>query len=260
MNKHLCPCCSYPLLRHISYKRAYWFCSQCHQEMPDIGNILEDQLYQQHLFSQCLQEYHPSWEGLYKSNELYCCLNTSSRELQQITSVDCLTQVAKQRCFEAYLDQEWQRMVQEQASLSVVLCELDFFKVYDNLYGHQAGNRCLQQVAYLILKAAGHPADLVARYGTEKFLIILPNSKAEGAVRVAQEIRQGVKALKIPQTSSSSSQSLTMSFGVASVVPSLEYSPIMLITATEQALHQAKVRGDTVSLWNAMQTPLTASI
>jgi len=250
MNRHLCPCCSYPLLRHVSYKRTYWFCSQCHQEMPDIENISETQASSQHWTSQFLPEYHPPLGGWQQSAELDCSLEVS-RELQHLTFLDCLTQVAKRRCFEAYLEQEWQRMAQEQASLSVILCDLDFFKLYNDTYGHQASDRCLQKVAQVILNAARHPAALVARYGFEEFIMILPQTKAEGAVRVAEEIRQGVKALQI-QTNPLASQYLTISVGVANIIPSYEYSPKMLITAAEQALYQAKEQGgNAVNSWSA---------
>ena len=252
MNRHLCPCCSYPLLRHVSYKRTYWFCSQCHQEMPDIENIAATQASSQHWHGQFLSEYHPPLGRLQQSEELDCSLELS-RELQHLTFLDCLTQVAKRRCFEAYLEQEWQRMAQEQVPLSVILCDLDFFKLYNDTYGHQASDRCLQKVAQMILSAARHPADLVARYGFEEFIVVLPQTKAEGAVRVAEEIRQGVKALKIP-TNLPASQYLTISVGVASVIPNQEYSPTMLITAAEQALYQAKEQGgDTVNSWSAAQ-------
>ena len=218
--------------------------------MPDIENISETQASSQHWTSQFLPEYHPPLGGWQQSEELDCSIKVS-RELQHLTFLDCLTQVAKRRCFEAYLEQEWQRMAQEQASLSVILCDLDFFNVYNDTYGHQASDRCLQKVAQVILNAARHPADLVARYGFEEFIIILPQTKAEGAVRIAEEIRQGVKALQIP-TNPPASQYLTTSFGVASIIPSYEYSPKMLITAAEQALHQAKEQGgNAVNSWSA---------
>jgi diguanylate cyclase (GGDEF)-like protein len=218
--------------------------------MPDIENIVETQACSQDCVSQFFSQYHPSLGGWQQSEVLDCSLEVS-RELQHLTFLDCLTQVAKRRCFEAYLEQEWQRMAQEQASLSIIICDLDFFKLYNDTYGHQASDRCLQKVAQVILKAATHPAGLVARYGFEEFIVILPQTKAEGAVRVAEEIRQGVKALQIP-TNLPASQYLTITVGVASMIPSYEYSPKMLITAAEQALYQAKEQGgDAVNSWSA---------
>ncbi|NEQ22548.1 MAG: GGDEF domain-containing protein, partial [Microcoleus sp. SIO2G3] len=206
--------------------------------MPDIENILETQAYSQHWTSQFFTEYHQPLGGWQQGEELNCSLEVS-RELHHLTFLDCLTQIAKRRCFDAYLEQEWQRMAQEQAPLSVILCALDFFNVYNDTYGHQASDRGLQKVARMILKAARHPANLVARYSFEKFIVILPQTKAEGAVRVAEEIRRGVKALQIP-INPPACQYLTMSVGVANIIPNQDYSSTMLITAAEQALYQAR--------------------
>ena len=242
MNKHPCPCCSQPLLRHISFKRIYWFCSQCHQEMPDIENIVETQVSSQHWLSNSLTKrtlFKRGWEQPQKLSDYL----EADKELQNLTFSHNLNQVANRLRFQAYLDQEWGRMAQEQAPLSLILGNLDCFKAYNDTYGHQAGDQCLQQIAEAIVQTVKRPADLVPRYGGEEFVIILPNTNAEEAVLVAEETRSRVKSLEIPQTNSQISTYLTVSLGVASIIPSDEYSSALLITAAEQALYQAKAQG-----------------
>jgi len=164
------------------------------------------------------------------------------QQLQQLATVDSLTQIANRRRFDEYLNQEWQGMSREQAPLSLILCDIDFFKTYNDTYGHQAGDSCLQQVAHAISCAVKRPTDLVARYGGEEFAVVLPNTDAKGAVQVAERIRAGVKALQIPHCSSPS-QSVTLSLGVTSTVPANEFFPTTLIGIADQALYQAKDQG-----------------
>lgn len=178
-----------------------------------------------------------------KLHELNHQLQKANLELQSLASLDSLTQVANRRSFEECLNQEWRRMAREKAPLSLILCDVDFFKTYNDTYGHQAGDICLQQVAKVIKSAVKRPADLVARYGGEEFVVILPHTRAEGAVYVAEQIRAAVKALKIAHTNSQIGKYVTLSLGVASSVPSHKSSPATLIAAADQALYQAKAQG-----------------
>lgn len=177
------------------------------------------------------------------------------QELQQLASLDGLTQVANRRCFDEYLDQEWKRMVRDQTQLSLILCDVDFFKAYNDAYGHPVGDHCLQQIAKAISLAAKRPADLVARYGGEEFVVILPNAHAEGALQVAKEIRTHVKALGLVHKHSQVSKQVTLSLGVASTVAGGESSPGLLIAEADKALYQAKATGrDSVQVatWNTV--------
>lgn len=177
---------------------------------------------------------------LLRESQLSQQLEQANQELQRLAFLDSLTQLANRRRFDAYLSQEWKRMARDKTPLTLIMCDIDFFKAYNDTYGHQAGDHCLQQVARAISLAAKRPADLVARYGGEEFVVVLPNTKSEGALQVAKEIRANIRALEIIHPNSQASQYLTLSFGVACTIPSHESSPEILIAAADRALYQAK--------------------
>ncbi|MFB2982397.1 GGDEF domain-containing protein [Microseira sp. BLCC-F43] len=170
-------------------------------------------------------------------------LATANQELQLLAAVDSLTKVANRRKFDEYLHIKWREMAREKAPLSLILCDIDFFKRYNDTYGHQAGDVCLQQVASALSRAAKRPEDLVARYGGEEFAAILPHTDSAGAIHVAEKMRVGVLALEIPHADSAVNQYVTISVGVASAIPHLESSPEELIAAADQALYHAKESG-----------------
>jgi diguanylate cyclase (GGDEF)-like protein len=175
--------------------------------------------------------------------ELYQQLEEANKELQRLASLDGLTQLFNRRRFDQSLETEWQRLARERSPLSLILCDIDYFKAYNDTYGHPAGDRCLQQVAKIIKKTVKRPADLVARYGGEEFAVILPHTDTAGAVHIAEEIRIQVKALKIPHLGSGCSQSITLSLGVATLVPCPHLANSTLIALADQALYQAKAAG-----------------
>jgi diguanylate cyclase (GGDEF)-like protein len=170
-------------------------------------------------------------------------LEAVNEELQRLVGLDGLTQVANRRHFDEYLHREWQRMQREQLPLSLVLCDIDYFKPYNDTHGHPAGDRCLSQVAMALQDAAKRPGDLVARYGGEEFAIILPNTHTVGAMSVAERVCDAIKSLEIPHTSSVVSQFVTLSSGTASIVPQLGLTPDALLAAADKALYQAKAEG-----------------
>lgn len=170
-------------------------------------------------------------------------LEAANCELQRLASVDSLTQIANRRCFDEYFHGAWIRLAQEQLPLSLILCDIDFFKAYNDTYGHQAGDECLRQVADSIRQAAKRPDDLVARYGGEEFALILPNTDLEAAVRVAEAIRGEVRVLSIAHAGSKVSKFVTLSSGVASVIPSWTSSKEQLIANADTALYKAKLEG-----------------
>lgn len=170
-------------------------------------------------------------------------LQKANHELTRIATLDGLTQIANRRRFDECLDRAWHILLREQMSLCLLLCDVDFFKLYNDSKGHQAGDDCLQQVAQAIKKSVKRPADLAARYGGEEFAVILPNTHAEGAVQVAEEIRMSVKALSIIHPQSPISEYVTLSVGVSCTIPCHDTSVEDLIAAADRALYQAKHSG-----------------
>ena len=170
-------------------------------------------------------------------------LEAANQELQRLVSIDGLTQMANRRCLDEYLDQECKRASREQIPISLVLCDIDFFKNYNDNYGHQEGDHCLQEVAQAISKSTNRPADLVARYGGEEFVIVLPNTDAQGSVNVAIRATEVMRSLKLPHSYSKVAPYVTISCGVATLLPSQEFEPTDLLKAADQALYKAKAEG-----------------
>ncbi|MDX2213800.1 MAG: diguanylate cyclase [Oculatellaceae cyanobacterium bins.114] len=165
-----------------------------------------------------------------------------NQELQRLAQVDGLTHIANRRQFDVYLEKEWQRSLREQQPLTLMLCDVDHFKRYNDTYGHQAGDRCLQAIAQMLTQTLKRPADLVARYGGEEFAIILPNTDEEGGIHLAQRIQSALQALQIPHKSSEKHY-ITLSIGIATMCPTIGETYQILILATDQALYLAKAQG-----------------
>jgi diguanylate cyclase (GGDEF)-like protein len=166
-----------------------------------------------------------------------------NQQLQVFALLDGLTGVANRRKFDEYLNLEWQRLVRENLPLSMLLCDVDFFKNYNDTYGHLSGDYCLQQIAQTIQSVVKRPTDLLARYGGEEFAVILPNTDSQGAVCVAEKIRQEVYKLKIPHAQSRIDIFVTISIGVTTILPNQEVLPSTLIEIVDKALYTAKAQG-----------------
>ncbi len=164
-------------------------------------------------------------------------------EVHKLANTDSLTKVANRRQFDEYLYQEWLRLKRDRLPLSLILCDVDYFKLYNDTYGHQAGDHCLIQVAAAIQNCVRRSTDLVARYGGEEFVILLPNTSPEGAKVVAQLIQSKVQDLQIPHKTSRAHESITLSLGVATLIPAPELSKENLIALADEALYQAKQQG-----------------
>lgn len=170
-------------------------------------------------------------------------LEKANRELQRLSVLDDLTQVANRRRFDEALNDEWQRLSRDREPLSLIFCDIDYFKLYNDTYGHQAGDDCLRAVADTISANCQRPGDFVARYGGEEFIVILPNTEAEGAVHLAEDIREEIGRLKIPHMRSQVSRYITLSLGVSCVFPCADITPESLIGAADKALYEAKNQG-----------------
>ncbi|MGD1699816.1 diguanylate cyclase domain-containing protein [Dapis sp. BLCC M229] len=164
-------------------------------------------------------------------------------ELNYLATIDGLTGIANRRNFQETIVKEWQRCQREKQPLSLILFDLDYFKLYNDFYGHQAGDNCLKQVAQAAKNVLSRSYDLIARYGGEEFVILLPNTNQEGASSIAELIRQTLHKIAIPHKESKVSSIVSASLGIASIIPSSESSPDALITMADKALYIAKQEG-----------------
>jgi diguanylate cyclase (GGDEF)-like protein len=182
-------------------------------------------------------------------------LNDALTDLQEeleLFVIDPSTQIPHRRYFDEYLDREWRRLARDLEPLSLILGAIDCFQLYNEVYGIEAGDECLQQIARAIAATVKRPADLVARYGGDSFAAILPKTDGKGATDVAEEMRRQIKDLAIAHERSPVSSLVTVSFGVASVIPRPALSSDrdrdesrerQLIEAAENALQEAKEQG-----------------
>ncbi|PKM37024.1 MAG: hypothetical protein CVV06_08025 [Gammaproteobacteria bacterium HGW-Gammaproteobacteria-10] len=170
-------------------------------------------------------------------------LQKANEELQRLATVDGLTQIANRRCFDDYLAQECRRLERDNAPLALILCDIDHFKLFNDHYGHQAGDECLIKVAQAIAGALRRPADLAARYGGEEFAVVMPRTGAPGALQVGKLIQHAVADLQIPHLGSEANGFVTVSIGIATANPFHECPPESLIKTADVALYQVKENG-----------------
>ena len=170
-------------------------------------------------------------------------LEASNAELQRLSSIDGLTELANRRSFDETLDNELNRAIREQTELSLIMIDIDFFKPFNDTYGHQGGDDCLKQVANAIGGVARRPADLAARYGGEEFSFILPLTDTNGALLIGEKLRSAVEELQIPHEGSKVKSTVTISLGCATIAPGRDSKPEELIARADKALYHAKENG-----------------
>jgi diguanylate cyclase (GGDEF)-like protein len=170
-------------------------------------------------------------------------LQQDNQNLKILANLDSLTKLTNRRGFEQYLYQEWERMLLVGAPISMIMGDIDFFKDYNDTYGHPAGDRCLIKVGAALRNAVRRPADLAARYGGEEFVVVLPNTDALGAAYVAENIRSAVKGLHIPHKTSTVCAHVSMSLGIATMIPARGQDVNALLEASDRALYQSKAQG-----------------
>jgi len=168
-------------------------------------------------------------------------LEIANSALEEMATIDSLTGIANRRRFDVFIQQEWLRAHRSREPLSLLLLDADYFKAFNDRYGHQAGDEALRQIANVLRIAVHRITDLAARFGGEEFTIVLANTAAEGGARVAETIRAGVEALRIPHAGSPEGV-VTVSVGVAAANDT-HTGVSDLIGASDRALYEAKNRG-----------------
>lgn len=170
-------------------------------------------------------------------------LKDINKRLRDMAMQDGLTQVANRRHFDIKLQEEWRRMTRAQKKLALIIFDVDFFKLYNDTYGHQAGDRCLQIIAQTVLPLCKRQGDLLARYGGEEFAIILPDTSCDGAQALAEQICSDIYQKKIKHQASPLCEAVTVSCGVSCILPSLSEEATSLLYQADMALYEAKENG-----------------
>jgi diguanylate cyclase (GGDEF)-like protein len=165
------------------------------------------------------------------------------RELEDFSFRDGLTGVANRRKFDAVFDEEWNEARRNTQPLSLILFDIDFFKQYNDHYGHVQGDDCLRRVGQALDVAAARPRDLVARYGGEEFVLVLPATDEAAARRVAERCRQALFKEQIAHAASPAGQLLTVSQGLGTIIPSASDTPMQFLDLVDRRLYRAKQGG-----------------
>ncbi|HEX8594289.1 MAG TPA: PleD family two-component system response regulator [Pseudomonas sp.] len=195
--------------------------------------------------------YHSrSYMTLLQRDEAYRALRVSQQQLldtnlvlQRLMNSDGLTGLSNRRHFDEYLELEWRRATREQTQLSLMMIDVDFFKAYNDSFGHLEGDEALRQVAKAIRAGCARPSDLPARYGGEEFALVLPNTSPGGARLLAEKLRMTVAGMNIPHIAPAPGSSLTVSIGVATIVPPVGSNSRQLILDADKGLYAAKHNG-----------------
>jgi len=167
----------------------------------------------------------------------------AEEQLKLIALMDGLTGIANRRHFDNTLNLEWRRAMRNAKSLSLIIIDVDYFKNYNDTYGHLAGDSCLQKIAHTIRDSLRRAGNFVARYGGEEFIVILPDTNAEEAYSFAETLREKIENLNIEHKDSKAGKNVTVSLGVSSTVPKKDSTQNELISLTDKALYEAKQGG-----------------
>jgi len=187
-----------------------------------------------------LKEFH-ALAGAF--NTMMQKLRESIGELQRLSAQDGLTGIANRRQFDTSLEQEWKRALRNCTQVTLILMDIDFFKQYNDSYGHQSGDDCLKAVAGALSRVVNRPADLVARYGGEEFVVLLPETSLDGGIKLAGQIQTELAKLGLAHRASNVSNNVTLSMGVTTICPTEDDSPYTLVAEADDALYYAKDQG-----------------
>lgn len=183
-------------------------------------------------------------QGIFNEYSRLHQLEAMNQELEKLANIDDLTQVSNRRFLFSYLEKQWQKHSYTVEVISIILCDIDCFKLYNDTYGHIAGDKCLQKVAKVLQSSLHRSTDIVARYGGEELAIILPETTSTLAVNLAKTIGQNIKLLNIVHKNSlCADKIITLSMGVASIIPQTHINHFYLMQAADEALYQSKNQG-----------------
>lgn len=186
----------------------------------------------------------------YEKEQLANTLTESNQELQHanekletLSLEDALTGLHNRRYFEMQLEVEWQRQAREQKTLTLMVIDIDYFKLYNDTYGHADGDVCLQKVASILSCSLHRNTDIISRIGGEEFVVLLPAVDEDGALRIAEDMSKELELAALTHATSPLGENVTVSIGIASVVPGKHATTLSLFKAADKALYSAKARG-----------------
>lgn len=163
--------------------------------------------------------------------------------LERISSIDSLTEISNRRNFDKCLDEEWRRAMRSSKPISLIMMDVDYFKQYNDHYGHQIGDKCLCKIASVLTECVGRPGDLVARFGGDEFVCLLTNSNMDGATHIANSIKEKVESLNLPHEASPAFSHITITCGVATITPNMKQPSGDLLKLADEMLYAAKQAG-----------------
>lgn len=170
-------------------------------------------------------------------------LEELNMQLLELANMDGLTGIANRRHFDQQLAEEWMRAMRNRRPLTLLMFDIDFFKYYNDSFGHLEGDECLKRIARTAQQVANRPSDTVARYGGEEFIVMLPETDTGGALKVAERLRANVEALQLPNPDAGISPYVTVSVGVTTIVPDVNSTPGDGLKLVDGALYRAKEAG-----------------
>lgn len=187
-------------------------------------------------------------------------LEKAKEELEHLSSSDALTGLTNRRHFEAFLNTEWRMGARNRTPLSLLFLDVDDFKKYNDNYGHQAGDICLQRIAAVIKSCVHRSHDLCSRYGGEEFVVLLPDTSQESAIRIAENIRTSIERENLPHAYSRAASHVTLSIGIATVTPQKRVNQNLLVEMADRALYGAKALGrNRIQVFISEQNPSRSS-
>ncbi|MCP4117681.1 MAG: diguanylate cyclase [Desulfobacteraceae bacterium] len=178
-----------------------------------------------------------------EKHRLLIKLEEKNQELERLTFLDGLTGISNRRYFDMLIDKEWRRGTRDKFPISIAMIDIDCFKFYNDTYGHQSGDDCLKQVAGALKDSLFRPGDFIARYGGEEFVAVMPNIGLKGAMEMAVRMQHNIRKLALPHEKSDVSDHVTVSIGLACMVPDPQTDTAQLIERADTCLYRAKEQG-----------------